>query len=320
MKSINKLLFLIIIFLYNENVFAQQGQTFFEDSKGESSIIFPNGGLVRLNFADSDVKFGYIFSNTVEHFFWGLDLSGKASNSIASIFSKGDISPGAKANLNLGFKELLGGATGNDAWVNFRLGYRGVSYTLFDPAKAYDEQISKDFFSGYDLTGNFNFKLSQIGSYTGIGGLLGLGIGYNKINNLNNLDEFTITSQVNLTNGTPSAIRSYKEEINARIGQYSEYNAVPIRADFFWYPKFKAQEDGSIKDTRLGFHHYFRSQIANNKTFSSLGTGVYYLKKKNPLQAIAGIALEVKDLSNIGNKSDFKDNAILNFIIGHSFQ
>lgn len=279
------------------------GQSIFEDREGESAIFLPYGGITRINTGNASFKLSYIFSVADKSFFYGFDFSGKATNGIRSVIENGDISPGGNANLLLGFKELFKKSHILDGWFTVRIGYEADKFKLFNPDTIFNNQITNETFTSTTFSLSFNLK---------IGGnkLSAISIGYKKENNFDELKETTINSVITIIDSTTNTVRTIRNEETARLGQLKEEDSLPIKLDFFWFP---------AKQPRIGFHYFWRTKITDDKTTNGFGTGVYLLKEKNPLNAIAGLVFEVKDFSNLNKEKELKDNISVSFIIGYNF-
>jgi hypothetical protein len=277
------------------------GQSIFEDRKGNSAIFLPYGGTFRLNTTDASLKLSMAYSLTTKPFFYGFDISGKTHDGILSLISKGNISPGAKINAILGFKELFNDSNLLDGWVVLKVGYEGASFKLFNPDSSFKNQIKKTSFNAFTSSVAFNLK---------IGGnkILAASVGYQKANNYDELDEVELTDKKTIINSATNTTRTYESQIKARSGDYTVSNQVPISLDFFWTPN---------NNPRIGFYHYWRTLITDGKTTNGFGSGLYLLKKNNPLSSIAGIVLEVNDISKLSN--GFDKNFTLNFVVAYNF-
>ena len=279
------------------------GQSIFEDREGESAIFIPYGGIARINTGDASFKLSYICSVTNVSFFYGFDFSGKATNGIRSVIEKGDISPGGSVNLILGFKEFFKRCDNLDGWLTFRMGYEADRYKLFNPNVAFINQITNETFTSTTFSLSFNLKIDG-------NKLAAISIGHKKTNNFSELKEMTIRTATTLIDSTTNTVRDYGYEETARMGLLKEKRALPINLDFFWF--FPNRQ-------RIGFHHFWRKKVADDKTIHGLGTGVYLLKEKNPLNAVAGLVLEIKDLSKLNKDRCFIDCLSVSFIVGYNF-
>ncbi|WP_343524872.1 hypothetical protein [Pedobacter sp.] len=277
------------------------GQSIFEDRKGGSAIFLPSGGTFRLNTADASLKFS--FSNLVssQKFFYGLEILGKTNDGLVSLISKGDISPGSKINGVIGFKEFFQSHDYLDGWLAFKFGYEGSSFKLFNPASSFADQIKKKSFNAFSSSIAFNLKM-------GGNKVLALSAGYQKANNYSELNEIELTDEKTFVDAGSSTTRSYESKTKVRTGNYEIFNQIPLNLDFFWSPN---------QSPRIGFYHYLRSKINNGKAVNGLGSGLYLLKKNNPLSSIAGIVFEVSDLSKL--KEGYGKNFAVSFMVAFNF-
>lgn len=73
-----------------------------EDSKGNPFTFSHPGGQFTINLNNNTIKIESLF-RFKNNWLLGFGISGKAENGVSSLFSTGEISPGAKFNLNIGF-------------------------------------------------------------------------------------------------------------------------------------------------------------------------------------------------------------------------
>jgi len=262
------------------------GQSIFEDRKGQSAIFLPHGGTFRFDSSDASLKLSFAHKISNRKLYYGFDLSGKTNDGLMSLFSKGNISPGVKFNGYLGIQELFKSSKLLDGWINWKIGNEVSSFNLFNPDLAFSDQVQDELFYGYSTSLAFNTK---------IGGnkLIAISLGYQKSNNYEDLDEIELSDLISITDPISGVTRSYQTKSNARMGDYETYNDIPINLDFFWTPG---------KMPRIGFYHYWRTTLRDGKSKNGFGSGLYLLKKNNPLSANAGIVFEAADISKLGEE------------------
>ncbi len=277
------------------------GQSIFEDRKGSSAIFLPSGGTFRLNTADASLKFSLANRISTRSIFYGFDISGKTNDGVLSLISKGNISPGAKVNGIIGLQELFSNSNLLDGWLALKIGYEGSSFKLFNSDSVFTNQINKTSFNTFNTSLAFNVK---------IGGnrLIGLSIGYQKVNNYEDLDEIELTDTRTLKDSLTNTTRTYENKINVRSGDYKVLDQIPVNLDFFWTPN---------NNPRLGCYHYWRAKITDGKMTNGFGSGLYLLKKNNPLSSIAGIVFEVSDISKL--KNGYGKNFTVSFVVAYNF-
>lgn len=279
------------------------GQSIFEDSKGKSAIFLPNGGTFGLNIADASIKLSFSQSVSTSPIFLGLDVSGKTNDGVLSLISKGIISPGAKVNGAIGVKELFKKYDRLDGWLTLKVGYEGSTFKLYKPDNVFSKQIEKTIFNSFVTSLNFNMKIDG-------NKLLALSLGYQKANNYGDLDDIELTDEKTITDTTKNITRTYETKTKAKIGDYKVYQQIPINVDYFWTPK---------NLPRVGFYHYWRTaySIEDKKFQNGFGTGIYLLKKNNPLSSIAGVIFEVKDIAKLNE--NYGKGFVVNIVASYNF-
>lgn len=295
------------------------GQSIFEDRKGSSAIFLPYGGTIRINTADASLRFSFTnYSPPIKTErskpkyemkpFYGFELSGKSNDGILPLISSGDISPGAKANLILGKDIFNKTKNGRNEDVSqklgtliLRIGYEGSSFKLFNSDSSFANQINKESFNTFVSSLSFNLK---------VGGnkLFAISVGYQRINNYSDLDELELTDTKSIKDTVASITRTYVTKTKVRTGEYKVLDQIPLNVDFFWTPN---------NNPRIGFYHYLRTKITDRKTSNGFGSGLYLLKKNNPLSSIAGVVFDVSDISKLDE--GFGKNFTLNLVVGFNF-
>lgn len=287
--------------LVKEEPVPYAGQTLFEDRKGSSAIFLPDGGTFRLNTADASLKLSFINRVSNKKLFYGFDVSGKTNDGIAPLIAKGDIAPGAKVNAIVGLQELIHQSDLLDGWMTLRVGYEGASFKLFNSDSIFSNQVKKTSFNAFTSSVSFNLK---------IGGnkLLAASIGYQKANNYDDLDDIELTDQKIIKDSVSNITRTYEQKTKVKAGDYETFDQVPLNVDFYWVPN---------NTNRFGLYHYWRGKFTNGDFKHGFGSGLYLLKKNNPLASIAGIVFEVSDISKLSD--GFSKNFTVNFVVGFNF-
>lgn len=277
------------------------GQSIFEDRKGMSSIFMPSGGIFRLNTADGSLKLSFINRVSNKKIFYGAEVSGKTNDGILPLIAEGRISPGVKLNGVVGIQELFHKSDHLDGWILLKLGYEGSNFKLYDPAVTFNNQFKDSSFNSFTSSLALNIKIRG-------NSIIAVSMGYQKLNNYDDLKEIEVTDTKTLIDPVTNTTRISKKTIKGRQGNYEETNSFPLNIDGFWTP---------AKTPRIGFYHFWRTKFNDEKTTNGLGSGLYLLKKKNPLSAIAGIVFEIPDLSKFND--GFGKNFIVNFVVGYNF-
>jgi hypothetical protein len=277
------------------------GQSLFEDRKGNSAIFLPYGGTFRLNTADASLKLSFVNRVSTKKLFYGFDISGKTNDGITNLISKGDISPGTKVNGIVGLQELFHKSNLLDGWITLKVGYEGTIFKLFNSDSVFAKQIQKTSFNTFTSSLSLNIK---------IGGtkLIAASVGYQKANNFDDLDDLELTDKKTFVDPVTNTTRSSEKKIKVKVGDYKTFDQIPLNLDFFWVPN---------NTNRIGLYHYWRGKISDGDFTNGFGSGLYLLKKNNPLSSIAGIVFEVADISKLND--GFGKNFTINFVVGFNF-
>jgi len=303
--------------IVKEEIEPFSGQSIFEDRKGSSAIFLPYGGTFKLNTSDASLNFSFtnyqipIKDESGKYKlkpFYGVEINGKTNDGIFSLISNGNISPGAKVNGIIG-KDIFNitqDKNGNErkqilGTLALRIGYEGSTFKLFNSDSVFSKQINKISFNTFSTALSFNVKY-------GGNKIFAISTGYKKGNNYSDLDEIELTDKKTISDPASNTIRTFETKKKVRIGDYKTFDQVPINLDFFWTPN---------NNPRVGFYHFWRTEFLNGVVKNGFGSGLYLLKKNNPLASIAGIVFEVDDISKLDD--GYSKNFIINFVVGYNF-
>ena len=128
------------------------------------------------------------------------------------------------------------------------------------------------------------------------------------ISNIANPDLRNAIAHSKIWNDRENEIITYETKNKVRMGKYKTFDQLPINLDFFWTPN---------SNPRIGLYHYWRGKFTNGEFTNGCGSGLYLLKKNNPLSAVAGVVLEVSDISKFSD--GYGKNFTINFVVGYNF-
>ncbi|HNW98990.1 MAG TPA: hypothetical protein PKK00_11330 [Bacteroidales bacterium] len=277
------------------------GQSIFEDRKGNTAIFLPSGGTFRLNTADASLKFFFTNRISTNKLFYGFDISGKTYDGIVSLFANGHVSPGTKVNAIFGVQDLFSKSKKYNGWIALKVGYEGALFKIYNPMLNFTDQVTKTTFNSLPVSIAFNLRAGQ-------NKLFGISVGYQKINNYEFLDEIELTDSKTVFDSLSNTTRTYVYKVKARSGNYYTADQVAINYDFLWMPNGLS---------RLGIYNYWRTKFVNGKMTNGFGSGLYLLKKDNPLSSIAGLVVEVTDVTKL--KEGYGKNFTISFVVPYNF-
>lgn len=281
MKS---LLMILPLFVLSFSLgWAQSG---FEDSDGKSSLIFEKGGTGKINLTDASIKISYLYHKSNKPCRYGIELSGKASNGISTLFEKDNIAPEAKVKLSFGYQWLLSKKISGsdkeesgiivDDWATIQLGYSRAQYKLFTPTKSFADQIQKKNFDGFSLTAYYNVLLRR-------NVLIGLSIGLDHQNNYTFLKEIELSDRTTVFDSAGASRTTNKTE-KLRQGNFAEGNHTLGNYDIVWVPEFLSN--------RIGFDLFGRFDWNKDDNSFKPGIGVFIVEKGAPSKVVGGITFE----------------------------
>ncbi|WP_347160420.1 hypothetical protein [Pontibacter chitinilyticus] len=286
-----------------------QAQTFkpiFEDGDGRTAIIAPLG-YFGVNTENSSLQFQYFFSKSASphplnaslikrnRFYWGVKVAGAASGGLSNLFSYGSFTPGTSASLYLGHRSLLFKAidihgapvlhgakqVAIEDWLTLRLGGQAARYTLYDPAKPFNEQVFSERFRGY---------IAQLAYTVLISGATSVGASWDvsRVNNIEELSPIKFRQQMITTSPNGQTTRISEKEINAYAGAYATtvVNTYGLDAVHYFTPP---------SEINYALHLFGRMMHSDDPTVYQAGVGFYLFPKG---KVAGGVFVQSSDLSN----------------------
>lgn len=284
------------------------GQTFFEDSEGESSIFLPIGGNVRINTADKSLKFSHYYNISDKDFVFGIDASGKSLNGFAPILTNGKLVPEANVHFHLGFKNV----STDDAdlqtydYLNIRIGTGASKYKILNPDAYFDQQISSETFNMITVGVSYNYFLNG----NTIFGLYG---GYERKNNIGSLTELTIKERIALGAVSEGTTSRFSEQVyTAWQGDFEIIDQFSLYLDYVYIPDF-------LKN-RVAISLYSRSGFSSTFNETNGGVGIYLNKEGEPLKIVGGVIYEFEDLfGSREDESSINQRGTMGIVLGYHF-
>jgi len=309
------LLVLFLVTALSRQGYAQNFKPIFEDGDGRTSIIAPLGYL-GINTENSSIQFQYFMSKSAgadpdngllikrNRFYSGVKVAGSAEGGVSTIFNYGNFTPGTSASLFLGHRSLLFQSidkTGEpvlygskqiaiEDWLTFRLGGEVASYTLYDAARPFDEQIYSEQFRGH---------IAQLAYNVLISGATSVGVSWDvsKVNNIDNLTPVKFRQQTIIPAPNGQTTRIFEREVNAFSGAYqtSIVNTYGVDAVRYVTP---------ASELNYAFHVFSRLiHAADSKPIYETGAGFYLFPKG---KVAGGVFIQTSDLTNaVSETPDF---------------
>lgn len=301
---------ILILLIFISGTILVKGQTLFEDTKGESSVNLPSGGKVMINTADANLKCSYFYSdiNDTDKFVRtvGIDLMGKSNDGFAQIFSGTKISPSASIKLNFGIMSLLfPRESSNYDYLNIAVGYRGAKYKLYNPINSFENQITKENFSGLSFDIGYNILIT--GNF-----LFAASFGYYQSNNISSLDQLEITEETSYNDSTLHTKRTTTNKYSVWEGEYKKENFYNLKTDFIYFPEFL--------NHRFGLSLHTRTNLNQDNTPINAGFGVYFLKEGDPTKVYGGLIYDFDDIFDFQKaKTNLVSRGNFGIVLGYNF-
>lgn len=301
------------------------------ENKSKIEEISFNLGIIKFTTTDKKLElnhYSYFQSEKFTDFFIGASGSGEIKNSVANLFSSGDIVSGGEANLRLGFRlfknktdwtTLLAGKKtpqevqdildnnvkpASDLWLILTGGFTGSSFKLFKPDSVFSKQIEKTNFTGTEINAGLNYWNARILNNTILAGIT---IGLKTTNNFDDLNESTQVDTKNVTDSITGTTRKITTKQTVYTGSYKETTVYPLNVDLYFVPN---------KLENVAFLAYSRTDISKSDApKTKLGFGVFFLKNQNAFNPVAGLIFDFADSFNV-DKSDDSKGSLSKFKIG----
>lgn len=294
--------------LFSLGVTFVSAQPFFEDAAGNSSILLPVGGVVRLNTVDNSLKLGYYYQRSDKDIVLGMDASGKSYGGLASLWKDEKLSTSAKVNFNVGYKNVTTSDDnpGRYDFLSVRIGLGAAKYLMINPSNSYSEQVYYEAFNPFSMGVAYNYLLNGHMIF----GLYG---SYDKTTNIDALPQLTVKETTSLgVNGSDATVRSSESEYRAWAGELRKVDQFSLYLDYVYIPGFL--------EGRLALSCYSRSGFNSVQALTNGGFGLYLNQKDNPLKIVGGIIYEFQDLLNEGNSdSSLGERGTLGLVVGYHF-
>lgn len=336
-SSTNQFLYKVLFILGLQLVsFCAIGQNILADNIGKTSLSLNRVGdkgdqpdsenqdfdqsLVKVSTADKKLELNYYRYFVVEKFtdfFVGISGSGEMKNSASSLFANGNFVSGAQANFKLGFmlgkshfdptvldnidpadpaavQKILDGLP--PAWNLWLVGngnFEGYSFDRLMSNLSIDTEVEKTRFTGTSVNIGLNFwRAKMLGGTT----LAGLTIGYKRANNFDDLSEYKLRRTETFTDTLTGNLQQLNSEKTVYRGGYKEYDEYPLDIDYYYSPH-------GLEN--VAFLLYSRIRMSEEfKPKTKFGLGIYFLKKQDFFNPIAGINFDFADVFNTANNQD----------------
>lgn len=224
-------------------------------------------------------------------------VKGKPSNGVSKLFSGGDFNVNSSYKIGFSKLNLFSGNSmnSNSSFFDFysiEYEFALKKHILFKSGNTYEQQIDKFTFKGHSVTLNYNILFKGKHLLTSI-------IGFNNKSNYDDLEDIEIKNFTLLNSPNSTEQREVSSKVNAKFGDYREYNTIPLR---FAYTYITSEEEENKDKLKIGFTVYYANNIGKEKPISNLG-GIIFLTKQDKISGIRnpvlGIVVQSNDLFNV---------------------
>lgn len=306
-----------------------------EDAENNPKVEEVSFNLGILQFTSTDKKlelnhYSYFHSQKSKDYFIGISGSGEVKNSVANLFSSGNVVAGGEANLRFGIRlyrnkkvwdTLLAGKKtaqeiqnvldyntrpASDLWLVVTSGFEGLSFKHFRADSVFSKQIEKINFSGADVNLGLNYWNARIANSTILAGAT---IGIKRTNNFDDLTESIQEDTKIIADSATGIVRKVVAKQTVFNGLYNETTQYPLNVDLYFVPH-------DLEN--LAFLIYSRTDISKTeKPKTKIGFGLFFLKNQNAFNPSVGLTIDFDDIFNVDRSDDTK-GALSKLKIGFS--
>jgi hypothetical protein len=280
------------------------------NSKNDTSIILyqPNSALSIAQINISDQKYGLSYQSkpsmdikkTKYRTILGFSANGEPSSKLARIIDGNKLTSGADMSLSINTSHILTKiiiTPGKNQRVDFDLlsistGINQQSATIFDPTKAFGEQLTDVNSTGKTLKINYNYERMRAIGNSPV--RFGAGVSFIDGTNLNSLDKIDIKETQTFKSADGLTSRTTTSSISALTGQFKKVYKRSINIDLLYYPSII--KDSLEKKDSLAINLFYRN-VSTSKNNPIIGTGFLVTQKGAPLVVRGGVNI-FKDVDN----------------------
>lgn len=229
-------------------------------------------------------------------------VKGKPSGGVSKLFSGGDFN--VNSNYKLGFNQLglfsdksMNSTSSFFDFYSVEYEFALKKHVLYKPVNPYDQQIDKFTFKGHSVTFNYNMLFKGKHLVTSI-------VGFSNTSNYDDLDDIEIKDFTLMNSPDFSGQREAGSKLNAKTGEYREYNTIPLRLA---YTYLTSEEEENKDRFKIGFTVYYANNMGKEKPVSNLG-GIVFLTKQDKVSGVRnpvlGIVVQGNDIFNVKDSGD----------------
>lgn len=273
--------------------------------------------LLNLNTGDASLGFDYLIStkgkkSTSKFEIYRIGLIAKPNEGFAPVISNGQFSPG----INFGFSAMKMGLFCSDDpdkqvkfqdWGSVNIGSSIDQYQMFKSDTAFDKQLFKQSYTGFNLSVDYNILLSA-------NSLITARLGYLRNNNISELIQKEIKDIQIITQPGSTVTREVSRTRKAYDGKFNEFDTYPLSLTFTRIPRSEPEKIPDNHETnklvanpkysnyKVGYAFYITSLVSKNLPVVNIGSNIFLCKPadKGGLQKPQlGLIIEFSDFPDV---------------------
>lgn len=294
--SVKSVLTMAFLVTFIAEGISQNQQILPQNAQGES-LFSPyldrdkSATLLNLNTGTQSLGIDYYFSSKSaspeKYSVFRIGASGKATEGVGTLLSKGQFSPGAKIYGSVSIIPLLApklikaASSKFDDWLTINASYSVDKYKLYNKDTIFRSQVSDSTFGGFSLGLNYIMVLGyQELDYFSIRA------SYDRKNNFSDLSSIEVMDNRNTFDSTSGVIRTASKSVVAREGNYKEYDGFTWGLSYTRLPKYPhkyiQKSDKSGNETETKVEKVTEKVTVNGITFNIEREAIKEIPKPNP--------------------------------------
>ena len=175
---------------------------------------------------------------------------------------------------------------------------------LFNPNKAFQDQIENKPFSGFTAGLSYNFLYK--GSV-----LFAAAAEFKQSNNISELPQMDLSEETIYSDSASNTSRTSTKNYSVWKGEYELRDYFNLKGDIIYFPDFF--------NNRIALAGFWRMK-KYKKAVHNLGFGIYFTEDGTPGKILGGIVFEFDDISNIQDTAvNITSNLTFGIIAGYNF-
>ena len=259
------------------------GQAALQDAQGKSGIYsMDGGGNFKINFSEASATLAYSTPKDTHKVSYGISVSSKSNEGVASLVSEGKLVPTISASLIIRYRgtelDLNQTTDKGDHYFYLEVAPTYSQFKTIDTAKELPKQIEKTRSVGFSSATSWVYRFHNM--------VTSCRLQAENSSNYSDLSSVRIVDEEEIF--TDSTSRRYISKVgDYRLGAIKNSWGFSARADAVFVP--------DLFGNRIGFNYNLRLPEINESLEFTNGFGVLLTEKDNPTQVVGGVSVAFRD-------------------------